>query len=51
MTMKTAIEAVSAAWCTRLEAMTDTTAAQRSERRLIAQFVTDLGRVLETYKD
>ena len=47
MTMRTAIEAISAAWSTKLAAMPDRTEAQRAERRLIAQFITDLGRLLE----
>jgi len=51
MTMRRALEAVSTAWGIRLTAMPDTTAAQRSERRLIAQFINDLVRVLEDYKD
>lgn len=48
MITRAAIEGISAAWCTRLNSMPDHTIAQRSERRLVAQFITDLGRLLET---
>ena len=47
MITKAAVEGISAAWCTRLDAMNDYTEAQRSERKLVAQFITDLGRLLE----
>ena len=47
MTIRTAIEGISAAWSTRLATMPDNTASQRAERRLVAQFITDLGRLLE----
>ena len=47
MTMRAAIEGISAAWSTRLSTMPDRTEEQRAERRLVAQFITDLGRVLE----
>ena len=47
MTIKAAIEGISAAWSTRLATMPDNTAEQRNERILVAQFITDLGRVLE----
>ena len=47
MTIKVAIEGISAAWSTRLATMPDRTAEQRNERRLVAQFIKDLGRILE----
>ena len=47
MITRTAIEGISAAWSTRLATMPDDTAEQRNERVLVAQFITDLGRVLE----
>ena len=48
VTMRAAIEGVSAAWSTRLATMPDRTEEQRAKRRLVAQFITDLGRLLET---
>ena len=47
MTIKAAIEGISAAWSTRLATMPDNTMMERERRALVAQFITDLGRVLE----
>ena len=48
---RAAIEGISAAWSTRLATMPDTTADMRVQRRLVAQFITDLGRLLNDYDD
>ena len=50
VTMRAAIEGVSAAWSTRLETMPDRTEEQRAERRLVALFIIDLDRLLEAEK-
>ena len=42
------IEGINAKWSKKLAIMPDRTAAQRSERWLVAQFIIDLGRLLET---
>ena len=47
MTIRAVVEGISAAWSTRLATMPDRTAEQRNERRLVAQFIKDLGRILE----
>ena len=47
MAIEAAVEGIRAAWNTRLATMPDNTAEQRNERRLVTQFVKDLGRVLE----
>ena len=47
MIRRAAVEGVCAAYSTRLAAMPDATEVQRAERRLIAQFITDLGRLID----
>ena len=47
MIRKAAVEGVRAAYSTRLATMPDATEAQRAERRLVAQFVTELGRLID----
>lgn len=51
MIPKAAVEGISAAWSTRLATMPDTTAELRIQRKLVVQFITDLGRLLNDYND
>ena len=51
MIPKAAVEGMRAAWITRLATMPDTTADMRAQRKLVAQFITDLGRLLSNYDD
>ena len=47
MAIEAAVEGIRAAWNTRLATMPDNTMMERERRALVAQFITDLGRVLE----